>query len=78
MNVLYETFSIPEYRAALVEMRLQLFIPLLRQVLYVMQLDLPEPMHAREDFVMRGNPTARSFRRYLQEGSLVGAKQTHQ
>ncbi|KAJ6658601.1 hypothetical protein lerEdw1_019989 [Lerista edwardsae] len=62
MNVLYETFSIPEYRAALVEMRLQLFIPLLRQVLYVMQLDLPEPLQARQEFIRRGNPTAPSFR----------------
>ncbi|XP_066488283.1 maestro heat-like repeat family member 5 [Tiliqua scincoides] len=62
MNVLYETFSIPEYRMALVEMRLQLFIPLLRQVLYVMQLELPEPLQARQDLVLRGDPAALSFR----------------
>ncbi|XP_070805287.1 maestro heat-like repeat family member 5 [Pituophis catenifer annectens] len=61
MNVIYETFHIPGYRAALGEMHLQLFIPLLKQVLYVMQLDLPEALKTRQDLILRENPTALTF-----------------
>ncbi|XP_048364744.1 maestro heat-like repeat family member 5 [Sphaerodactylus townsendi] len=61
MNVIYETFLIPGYRAALVEMHLQLFIPSLKQVLYVMQLDLPESLKARQAFILKETPGARSF-----------------
>nr|XP_056711698.1 maestro heat-like repeat family member 5 [Euleptes europaea] len=61
MNVIYETFLIPGYRAALVEMHLQLFIPSLKQVLYVMQLDLPDSLKARQEYILRENPRARSF-----------------
>ncbi|XP_053111631.1 maestro heat-like repeat family member 5 isoform X7 [Hemicordylus capensis] len=61
MNVIYETFHIPGYRTALAEMHLQLFIPLLKQVLYVMHLEVPEPLRARQECLLRGNPEARSF-----------------
>ncbi|XP_054846304.1 maestro heat-like repeat family member 5 [Eublepharis macularius] len=61
MNVIRETFLIPGYRAALVEMHLQLFIPSLKQVLYVMQLDLPESLRAQQEFILRENPRALSF-----------------
>ncbi|KAG8134271.1 hypothetical protein E2320_007399 [Naja naja] len=61
MNVIYETFHIPGYRAALGEMHLQLFIPLLKQVLYVMQLELPEALKTRQDLILRENPTALTF-----------------
>ncbi|KAM6441443.1 maestro heat-like repeat family member 5 [Liasis olivaceus] len=61
MNVIYETFRIPGYRAALAEMHLQLFIPLLKQVLYVMQLNLPEALKTRQEIILRENPTALSF-----------------
>lgn len=67
MNVIYETFHIPGYRAALGEMHLQLFIPLLKQVLYVMQLDLPEALKTRQDLILRENPTALTFQRYPKE-----------
>ncbi|XP_062998669.1 maestro heat-like repeat family member 5 [Elgaria multicarinata webbii] len=62
MNVIYETFRIPGYRAALAEMHLQLFIPLLKQVLYVMQLNLPEALKARQEVILRENPEALSFK----------------
>ncbi|XP_063001014.1 maestro heat-like repeat family member 5 [Elgaria multicarinata webbii] len=62
MNVIYETFHIPGYRAALAEMHLQLFIPLLKQVLYVMQLNLPEALKARQEVILRENPEALSFK----------------
>ncbi|XP_077157553.1 maestro heat-like repeat family member 5 isoform X2 [Paroedura picta] len=63
MNVIYETFLIPGYRAALMEMHLQLFIPSLKQVLYVMQLDLPESLKARQKSILGGNPRALNFQR---------------
>ncbi|KAL8206414.1 UNVERIFIED_CONTAM: hypothetical protein K2H54_002634 [Gekko kuhli] len=63
MNVIHEAFLIPGYRTALVEMHLQLFIPLLKQVLYVMQLDLPESLRARQEFILEENPRALSFQR---------------
>ncbi|XP_062999497.1 maestro heat-like repeat family member 5 [Elgaria multicarinata webbii] len=62
MNVIYETFCIPGYCAALAEMHLQLFIPLLKQVLYVMQLNLPEALKARQEVILRENPEALSFK----------------
>ncbi|KAK9398465.1 maestro heat-like repeat family member 5 [Crotalus adamanteus] len=61
MNVIYETFHLPGYRAALAEMHLQLFIPLLKQVLYVKQLDLPEALKTRQELILRENPTALTF-----------------
>ncbi|XP_061438958.1 maestro heat-like repeat family member 5 [Rhineura floridana] len=61
MNVIYETFHIPGYRRALAEMHLQLFIPLLKQVLYVMQLDLPDSLKARQEIILRENSSALSF-----------------
>lgn len=67
MNVIYETFHLPGYRAALVEMHLQLFIPLLKQVLYVEQLDLPEALKTRQELILRENPTALTFQRYQKE-----------
>ncbi|XP_044284349.1 maestro heat-like repeat family member 5 [Varanus komodoensis] len=61
MNVIYETFRIPGYRTALAQMHLQLFIPLLKQVLFVMQLDLPDSLKARQEVILRENPEALSF-----------------
>lgn len=65
MNVLHEAFLIPGFRAALGEIHLQLFIPSLTQVLYVMQLELPEALKARQEAILKGNPQALSFQRYL-------------
>ena len=64
MNVIHETFRIPGYRTALAEMHLQLFIPLLKQVLYVMQMNLPDSLKARQDIILKENPEALSFQRY--------------
>nr|XP_020650868.1 maestro heat-like repeat family member 5 [Pogona vitticeps] len=61
MNVIHETFRIPGYRTALAEMHLQLFIPLLKQVLYVMQMNLPDSLKARQDIILKENPEALSF-----------------
>ncbi|XP_060135088.1 maestro heat-like repeat family member 5 [Zootoca vivipara] len=63
MNVIYETFQIPGYRKALAEMHLQLFIPLLKQVLYVMQLDLPDSLKVRQEILLKENTSALSFQR---------------
>ncbi|KAH0620299.1 hypothetical protein JD844_020497 [Phrynosoma platyrhinos] len=52
MNVIYESFGIPGYRLALVEMHPQLFIPMLRQVCYVRQLALPKALQARQEDIM--------------------------
>ncbi|KAJ7327301.1 hypothetical protein JRQ81_017060 [Phrynocephalus forsythii] len=61
MNVIHETFHIPGYRTALAELHLQLFIPLLKQVLYVMQVNLPDSLKARQDIILKENPEALSF-----------------
>ncbi|XP_060103441.1 maestro heat-like repeat family member 5 [Heteronotia binoei] len=41
----------------------KLFIPSLKQVLYVMQLDLPASLKARQELIMGENPRALSFQR---------------